>query len=298
MMSPDDAPASRGVKGKHGLPALKAKAHSGKENQDTQTRLQKLSARLLPDAEQHGACSIVCLRAHRVDAGTTTLLAAMSVDSLIRILNGQSFRVLHMLSGFVSRGPNACIKCAWSADGQLIAAGSENGLLHVWRLPMAVGSSLLAPKRGLNATEPAPQACNVIQPAYQGKGECVGVSWNPAMRELAVCCLGSAAPVHVLAYSAMAGDMLAPENSCDVVVDVLEVPPSVPLPPLPPSLPPSLPSSLPLSPPRPLHLIDTPMHNTCHHTFSSPSLPFRPRTHKRTRLVNRVPPPRPSLMTV
>ena len=48
-----------------------------------------------------------------------------------------------------------------------------------------------------------------------------GVTWSPKQRDLAVCCLGSPAPLLILTYNpALAA--LSLENACDLVCDALE----------------------------------------------------------------------------
>ena len=44
-------------------------------------------------------------------------MAAMCLDSVIRVLEAEKLALLYTLSGFMCRGPNACLKCAWSPDG-------------------------------------------------------------------------------------------------------------------------------------------------------------------------------------
>ena len=184
------------------LPGLKereaGRRQGEKENEDTQTKLKKLAAAIAPEAERHAARSIVCVRAHSGGEANMGRVATMSVDSLIRVLNATTLSLQYSLAGFVSLGPNACMKCAWSPDGQLIAAGSETGSLHVWRLPSPAGASLFVGHDFLDGRGDAgvtASTCSVVQPAYKGKGECAGVTWSPLHRELAVCCLGSASPV-------------------------------------------------------------------------------------------------------
>ena len=108
------------------LPAIKGKGKENKPNnmekEDTQAKITKaLSGIKTHTNEQHGARSVVCLRAH--ETAEETVLVAMSVDSLLRVLDALTLKTLYTLSGSVCRGPNACLKCAWSPDGRLVAAG-------------------------------------------------------------------------------------------------------------------------------------------------------------------------------
>jgi len=201
---------------------IQGKSTNDKENTDTQKRLKALTA-MRHVNEEHGAYSVVCIRAH--EAGQGSQIATMSVDSLIRILDALSLKVLWTLSGFVCTGANACLKCSWSPDGRLLAAGSEDGRLVVWNVPQPLGlSATLTPLQStMFVGQHGPQNCQVIQPGYQRKGECTGVTWSGFQRDLAVCCLGlgSAAPVVLLTYIATLGVMTL-EKASDILVDSLE----------------------------------------------------------------------------
>jgi hypothetical protein len=41
----------------------------------------------------------------------------MCLDSVIRVLEAEKLTLIYTLSGFMCRGANACLKCAWSPDG-------------------------------------------------------------------------------------------------------------------------------------------------------------------------------------
>jgi len=123
-------------------PKQQPAAHAGDKENQTQQKLQALQAKAHKQ-EQHGARSIVCIRVH--NAGEASRLAVMSVDSLIRVLDAQSLKLLFTLTGARVQGPNACMKCSWSADGRLLAAGSEDGRLVVWQLPPPAGAGTLPP---------------------------------------------------------------------------------------------------------------------------------------------------------
>jgi WD40 repeat protein len=210
--------------GKKPLPALKNAPGVGtgdKENVDTQNLMRKALAKLAPHTnEQHSRHSVVCLRAH--DAGESSRIAALSVDSLIRVLDATTLKVLFSLSGALCRGPNACMKCSFSPDGRLVASGSEDGRLVMWQLPPPGGlASLSQLQAATYANTSGPQTCTVIQPRYQGKGECTGVIWSPTRRDMAVCCIGSPAPLLILTYNP-ALEALSLEKACDLVSDALD----------------------------------------------------------------------------
>ena len=211
--------AEQAVGDKVKLPAIKGQSgDKDKENQETQKQLHALHAKERKQ-EHHGTRSVVCIRAH--DAGESSRLAVMSVDSLIRVLDAQTLRLVYTLSGSLVRGPNACMKCAWSADGRLLAAGSEDGRLLVWKLPPSGSASSSSALLSAASDVSAPQSMSVIQPGYQSKGQCTGVCFSPYTRDLVTCCLGVPSPIVVANYLASSGS-LSLEKACDLVADALD----------------------------------------------------------------------------